>query len=242
MANNELSGTIVSLCLINYFSKFKNLNKSLRFIFVPETIGSITYLSKNLNHLKRNVIGGYNLSCIGDERQYSCMLSKYQNTPSDVAIIEAFKKLKIKFKKYSFSQRGSDERQYNSPGIDLPIASIFRTKYGEYPEYHTSLDNFNLVTERGINGGFKVAKTAIELLLKKIIPINNVLCEPQMGKRNLYPSLSIKNQPIFSKNLLGFSQYADGKNDLKKISKLIKINYREAFKIYNTLTKHKLVT
>ena len=91
MANNELSGPIVSLCLINYFSKFKNLNKSLRFIFAPETIGSITYLSKNLNRLKQNVIGGFNLTCIGDERQYSCMLSKYQNTLSDVAIIEAFK-------------------------------------------------------------------------------------------------------------------------------------------------------
>ena len=90
------------------------------------------------------------------------MLSKYENTFSDVAITEAYKKLKIKYKKYSFLERGSDERQYNSPGIDLPIASIFRSKYGEYPEYHTSLDNFNLVTEKGISGGFRVAKTAIE--------------------------------------------------------------------------------
>ena len=86
MANNELSGPIVSLCLINHFSKLKKLQKTLRFIFIPETIGSITYLSKNLNNLKKNVIGGYNLSCIGDERQHSCMLSKYENTSSDVAI------------------------------------------------------------------------------------------------------------------------------------------------------------
>ena len=94
LANNELSGPIVSLCLINHFSKIKNLKKTLRFIFIPETIGSITYLSKHLEHLKQNVIGGYNLTCIGDERQYSCMLSKYENTPSDTAIIETFKKLK----------------------------------------------------------------------------------------------------------------------------------------------------
>lgn len=241
LANNELSGPIVSLCLINHFNKIKNLEKTLRFIFIPETIGSITYLSKNLNYLKQNVIGGYNLSCVGDDRQYSCMLSKYENTCSDTAIVEAFKKLKIKFTKYSFLERGSDERQYNSPGIDLPIASIFRTKYGRYPEYHTSLDNFNLVTKSGINGSFKVAKTAIELLLKKIIPKNNVLCEPQMGKRGLYPSLSNKNRDTFSKKLMSFLQYADGKNDLDKISKLVKINYKEAFKIYNILSKYKLI-
>ena len=119
MANNELSGPIVSMGLINYF-KSKKLNKTLRFVFIPETIGSISYLSKNIKYLKENVIGGYNLSCIGDERQHSCMFSKYQNSPSDEAVIEAYKLLKIKnYKVYSFLKRGSDERQYNSPGIDL---------------------------------------------------------------------------------------------------------------------------
>ena len=102
MANNELSGPIVSMCLINHFAKIKNLEKTIRFIFIPETIGSITYLSKNLPYLKANVVGGFNLSCIGDERQYSCMFSKYENTPSDRAIVEAYNKLKIKFKRYSF--------------------------------------------------------------------------------------------------------------------------------------------
>ena len=77
-------------------------------------------------------------------------LQIYGDSVSDKSLIEAYKKLKIKFKLYSFLERGSDERQYNSQGIDLPIASIFRTKYGEYPEYHTSLDNFDLVTKNGI--------------------------------------------------------------------------------------------
>ena len=94
MANNELSGPIVSMGLINYF-KSKKLNKTLRFIFIPETIGSIAYLSKNIKYLKDNVIGGYILSCIGDERQHSCMFSKYQNSPSDEALIETYKLLKI---------------------------------------------------------------------------------------------------------------------------------------------------
>jgi aminopeptidase-like protein len=89
MANNELSGPIVSMGLINFF-KNKKLNKTLRFVFIPETIGSISYLNKNLKYLKENVIAGYNLSCIGDERQHSCMFSKYQNSPSDEAVIEAY--------------------------------------------------------------------------------------------------------------------------------------------------------
>ena len=241
LANNELSGPIVSLALIKYFSKFKRLNKSIRFIFIPETIGSITFLSRNLNNLKKNLIGGYNLSCIGDDRQYSCMLSKYENTLADIALIESFKKLKINYKIYSFLKRGSDERQYNSPGIDLPIASIFRSKYGEYPEYHTSLDNFKLVTKSGIYGGFKVAKTAIRILSNKIIPINRILCEPQMGKRGLYSNLSTKNVNIFSRRLMNFLQYSDGKNDLFKISKLIKLKMSEVLKIYKILKKEKLV-
>ena len=241
MANNELSGPIVSMALIKYFSRLNGLNKSLRFIFIPETIGSIAFLNKNLNNLKENLIGGYNLSCIGDDRQYSCMFSKYENTLADLALVESFKKLKLKFKIYSFLKRGSDERQYNSPGIDLPIASIFRTKYGEYPEYHTSLDDFKLVTKSGIFGGFKVAKAAIEILINKIIPVNRILCEPQMGKRGLYSNLSTKNLNIFSRNLMNFLQYSDGKNDLLRISKLIKLKKSEVSKIYKILKEEKLV-
>ena len=242
MANNELSGPIVSMSLINYFKK-KKLNKTLRFIFIPETIGSISYLSKNLNYLKENVIGGYNLSCIGDERQHSCMFSKYQDSPSDEAIIEAYKELKVKdYKIYSFLKRGSDERQYNSPGVDLKISSIFRTKYGSYPEYHTSLDNFNLVTLKGCKGGFDVAKKSIEILLERTYPNCKITCEPQMGKRGLYPTLSTKNENRLTRSYMNFLQYSDGFNSLEKISKLIKLNLNSVKKINLILKKNNLIT
>tara|TARA_B110000259_G_C13940446_1_gene372546 strand:- start:377 stop:1102 length:726 start_codon:yes stop_codon:yes gene_type:complete len=240
MANNELSGPIVSMALINYFSK-KKLNKTLRFIFIPETIGSIVYLSKKLNYLKKWVVGGFNLTCIGDERQHSCMFTKYGNTLSDDSLRLAYKQLKLKYKSYSFLKRGSDERQYNSPGIDLPIASIFRSKYGEYKEYHTSEDNFKLVTVKGLTGGFKVAKNAILNLDKKIIPINKVLCEPQMSKRGMYNTLSQKTNSKGSKIFLSFLQYSDGKNDLEKISQFLKINVSLAKKLYVNLVKKKLL-
>ena len=242
MANNELSGPIVSMGLINYF-KNKKLNKTLRFVFIPETIGSISYLSKNLKYLKENVIGGYNLSCIGDERQHSCMFSKYQNSPSDEAVIEAYKLLKIKnYKVYPFLKRGSDERQYNSPGIDLKISSIFRTKYYEYPEYHTSLDNFNLVTLKGCVGGFNVARKSIEILLERIYPKCKIMCEPQMGKRGLYPTLSTKNENKLTISYMDFLQYADGTNSLEKIFNLIKLDLKSVRKIYQILFKNFLIS
>ncbi len=240
MANNELSGPVVSMSLINYFKK-KKLKKTLRFIFIPETIGSITYLQKNLEHLKKNVVGGYNLSCLGDERGYSFMPSKFENSLSDLAAMRAFKKLNLKYKKYSFLERGSDERQYNSPGVDLPIASIFRTMYGKYPEYHTSLDNFDLVTVKGLTGGFKVLKTSINILLDLTIPRTSILCEPQMSKRNLYPHLSTKNAYQRVRNYMHFIQYADGKNDISKISKIIKVNLKETLKIYRILKKKNVI-
>ncbi len=241
MANNELSGPIVSMGLINYFQK-KKLNKTIRFVFIPETIGSISYLNRNIVYLKKNVIGGYNLSCIGDERQHSCMFSKYQNSPSDEAVIEAYKSLKIKnYKVYSFLKRGSDERQYNSPGIDLRISSIFRTKYGEYPEYHSSLDNFNLVTKKGCLGGFNVARKSIEILLERVYPKYKIMCEPQMGKRGLYPTLSTKGKKELTKGYMDFLQYADGTNSLEKISKLIKLDSKSVRKIYSVLSNNNLI-
>tara|TARA_B100000575_G_scaffold294679_1_gene313179 strand:- start:15700 stop:16983 length:1284 start_codon:yes stop_codon:yes gene_type:complete len=238
MANNELSGPIVSMGLINFFRKTKN-EKSLRFIFIPETIGSIAFLSQNFSKLKKNVIGGYNLSCIGDNRMHSCILSKYNSSPSDYALLEAYKDLRINYKRFSFLKRGSDERQFNSPGIDIPITSIFRSKYGEYKEYHTSLDNFKIVSFKGIKGGYSVALKAIQILDKKIIPKSKITCEPFLFKRNLkIANIQLKD---FKSTILHFLQYSDGKNDLKKISNLIGLDFIKTKKIYNFLIKNNLL-
>jgi aminopeptidase-like protein len=192
--------------------------------------------------LKNNVIGGYNLSCIGDDRQHSCMMSKFENYPSDEALLAAYKKLKIKYKLYSFLERGSDERQYNSPGVDLPITSIFRTMYGKYPEYHTSLDNFEVVTLNGLKGGFKVAKKAISNLLLGCFPKNRIICEPKLDKRGLYPTLGTKHLEKVARDYLNFLMYADGTNSIKKIANILKIKLNHCKKIYNKLKKNNLVT
>ena len=240
MANNELSGPMVSIALAKYFKNKVN-EKSLRFIFIPETIGSITYLKKNIDKIKKNIIGGYVLSCIGDERSYSFMPTKYGNSISDIAAKKAFKKLNIKYKQYSFLKRGSDERQFNSPGIDLPVASILRSKYGEYPEYHTSLDNFKLVTKKGLNGGFKVAREAIKIIMKDIIPVSRFLCEPKLQKKKLYESLSTGSSTADSSKILDFLQYADGKNNIEEISRYIKCSLSSTYDVYKLLLINKLL-
>ena len=187
------------------------------------------------------MIGGYNLTCVGDERMHSCMLSKYENSPSDSALLQTYKKLKIKYKKYSFLERGSDERQFNSPGIDLGITSIFRSKYNTYPEYHSSHDDFSLCTKKGLKDSFLVAKNAIQTMQKMIIPVSTLMCEPQLGKRGLYSKISKNYKRDFFRTLLDFLQYADGKNDIKQISKKINVNYKSSIKIYNILKKENLV-
>ena len=254
MANNELSGPLVSIALIKFFKKIK-LDKTIRFIFIPETIGSISYINKNLKNLKKSVFGGYVLTCIGDNRNFSYLNTKYNNSLSDIAARKAFNDLKLNYKKYSFLKRGSDERQFNSPGVDLNIGSIMRTKHGHYKEYHTSSDNFKVVTAEGLYGGFLIAKTAIENLLKmsfndcikekrKISEYNpryRYLCEPNLGRRGLYSLLGLRNQDFQSQKFLDFLQYSDGSNNLDEISKLIKVSLIKTKKIYRLLKKKKLL-
>ena len=241
MANNELSGPLLSMMLIEYFKKLK-IEKTLKFIFIPETIGSIAYICKNQKKLK-NIIGAYNLSCVGDDRMYSCMLSKSENAPSDHALISTFKKLKIKFKKFHFSKRGSDERQFNWPGIDIPMTSFFRTKYGEYPEYHTSEDTFGrVVTKKGLMGSFKIMKFSIESIMKNYYPIATVFCEPKMDKRGLYSYLSFTEKKFnYQRKYIDFMIYSDGKNNIDQIAKKIKLNYKISFKIFKLLLNKKLI-
>ena len=223
MANNELSGPIVSMALMSHFIKLNNYY-SMRFLFIPETIGSIAYISKNLKKLKKNVFCGFNISCIGDELNHSYILSKYKNSPSDEALLISYKKLKIKKPlEFSFLERGSDERQYNSPGIDLKITSVFRTKFEKFREYHTSLDNFDFVTKRGIRGGFNVIKKAMKLIQTKKYPKSKLFCEPFLTKRNLYPTLSKAGKlNVRTSNILDFLQFSDGTNSLEKISNIYK--------------------
>ena len=164
LANNELSGPAILIFLAKWLSSRKN-KYTYRIVFLPETIGSIAYLFHKKEELKLNVIAGFNVVCVGDDRTYSYVPSRNGNSLSDKVALAVLKSKNLNFKKYKWSDRGSDERQYCSPNIDLPIASLCRSKYGEYKEYHNSLDDLKkVVTPKGLDESFKLLKETIIML------------------------------------------------------------------------------
>jgi aminopeptidase-like protein len=243
MANNELSGPTVATYLVKWLSELKLRRYTYRLVFIPETIGSIAYLSKNYINLKKKVVAGFNISCVGDERSYSYLPSRNGNTISDRVAKHVLKWIAPNYVSYTWLDRGSDERQYCAPGIDLPIASILRTKYGKYPEYHTSLDNLDdVVTPKGLDGGYWALRRALELIEKNNIYKVNILCEPQMGRRGLYKTLSKKNPGDQKSLIMNFLSYCDGEHSLIDIAEKINLPAWDLYELIETLISHDLIS
>ena len=242
MANNELSGPTVLTFLAKWLKELPNINFTYRIIFIPETIGSITYLSKHYKYLKKNVIAGFNISCIGDDRAYSFLPSRNGNTISDEIAKHVLKWIDPNFVSYSWLDRGSDERQYCAPGIDLPIASILRTKYEEYPEYHTSLDNLeDVVTPKGLEGGYWAIRRALELIERNKKYKVTVLGEPQMSKRGLYPTLSKKESRKKIRIMMDLISLCDGKNSLLEIANQLDLPAWDIYDLVDMLEQKQLI-
>lgn len=236
MANNELSGPVVTTALAQYIQTLDRYY-SYRIIFIPETIGSIAYLSKHLIEMKKNTIAGFVITCVGDDRTYSYIPSRMGNTLADKVALHALKYEYPDFDRYSFLDRGSDERQYCAPGIDLPVCSICRSKYGEYPEYHTSLDNLDLISPSGLNGSFSLYRKIIDLLENNKTYQVTTKCEPQLGKRGLYPTISTKKSGEQTRTMTNLIAYCDGKNDLLDIAEIIQEDGVNLIQLTQTLEK-----
>lgn len=223
MANNECSGPVLLAALARYVQNLPKRRYTYRFVLNPETIGSITYLSKHYKHLQEKLEAGVVLSCVGDDRAFSMIHSRYGDTIADKSLMNILRG-RENFKEYSFLQRGSDERQYNAPGIDLPVVGFCRSKYGEYPEYHTSDDNMGLISPSGLQGSYDAMTEWIGAMEHNRKYKVKVLCEPQLGKRGLYPTISKKDNYDGIAAMTDFIAYADGTNDLMEISERIGVS------------------
>ena len=241
MANNELSGPAVTVYLAKWLLEKTHRRYNYRIIFIPETIGAITYLSQHLPEMKKNIRAGFNISCVGDDRTYSYVASRYGNTLADKVAKNVLYFRYPEYKRYSFLQRGSDERQYNAPGVDLPVCAVCRSKYAEYPEYHTSKDNMGLISPTGLQGAYEVYRDMIEALEYNHKYKIQCLGEPQLGKRGLYPTISQKGQHELVAALTDFIAYADGTNDIIDISNKIQIPVRNLIPVVKILLKNKLI-
>jgi aminopeptidase-like protein len=263
MVNNELVAPVI----LSYISKYFQIQKSyfsIKILFLPETIGAITYLNKNLKQLKKNFHAGFHISCFGDKGKFSMVSTKYNNSYSDEV---AKKKLKEKknFKIYPFKYCGSDERQYNFPGIDLPVVTLTKTKFGKFPEYHNSSDNLKITDPQTLQKSYNFLLSIINEINKnqkevinKTVPniksskngnkknkfelkiFSKTKCEPFLSKRKLYRTVSDKLLTDDEFIMFNTLYYGDGIK-IKDLSKIILKKPKRILNIAEMLKKNDLI-
>ena len=241
LCNDNISGVAVSAILAKILTKI-NTYYSYRFIFIPETIGAITWLSKNIKNLSK-IKHGLVITCVGNGNNLTYKKTRDGDSIIDNVVIETLEKSGKNFKIQEFYPFGSDERQFCSPGINLPVGVLMRTPYYEFKEYHTADDNLKIIKKKWLNDSLITLCKIISKLEnkkngekpknKKIVELkhNTYLnlkpkCEPQLGKRKLYREIS--KQRLVDKNdsenlkemsIFWVLNFSDGIHSLEDISK-----------------------
>ena len=242
MANNELSGIVVAVALSQIVAAMPRRYYTYRFVFVPETIGSLVYLSSRLGHFRDHMDAGFVLTCVGDEGPFSYLASRQEDTLADRLALRALQTAGISYRRYTYLDRGSDERQYCAPGIELPVCSVMKSKYGTFPEYHTSLDDLEFVTPLGLSESISVFRRIIEDLENTPRPRTLTLGEPQLGRRGLYSTLSRKGSAQNAMLVRNVLAYADGQSDLEELSVQIGVAVEQVRETVALLHNHGLVS
>lgn len=243
MANNELSGPLVTSYIYKELKKIPKTRYTYRFLFLPETIGAIYYLSVNGKHLTEKVKAGYVITCIGDSGRFTYKRSRQGNTLADRAAEYVLSHSEKDYLTEDFFPTGSDERQYCSPGFNLPVGSLMRTRYGKYEEYHTSADNKNFISFDAMEKSVKKYLEIISVIERNcFLKSKNPYCEPQLGKRGLYPTIgSGKDTGMLVESYMWILNYADGKHDLLEISEKSGIDFNVLSEASEKLIEKELI-
>jgi len=190
MANNELSGPVVASQLVRWLQASPvPLRHSYRIVFLPETIGSIAYLARFGERLRERLAAGYVVTCVGNEHAFMYKRSRRGDTLADRTARVVLAHCGLDSKEIDFYPAGSDERQYCSPGYDLPVGLLTRATPATFPQYHSSLDDLELVTAQALGESLEVYRQIIEALeANERFEVSVAHCEPYLSGRGLYPT------------------------------------------------------
>lgn len=225
LCNDNLSGIAVSAFLARSLGQVSR-RYSYRFLFCPGTIGSITWLSKNEAELSK-IKHGLVLALVGDAGRPTYKKSRRADAEIDKAVAHILKHSGQDYKIIEFFPYGYDERQFCSPGINLPVGCLMRTPHGEFPEYHTSADDLNFVAPPYLEDTFSKCMAVLDVLEGNRTYMNqNPKCEPQLGKRGLYSSVGgDKDRVINQLALLWVLNLSDGQHTLLDIAERSKMPF-----------------
>lgn len=244
MANNELSGPGVLTFLTKYLLGLKSNYYTIRVVLLPETIGTIAYINKNITRLKKNFHTGMIVTCVGKKSNFNFVKSINENSIINRVVKHYFQHKHKNSKIWSYLERGSDERQYNSPNINIDVGSFTSAKFGKFKEYHTSLDNLNCINNNQLNISLEALKEIIELINLNGIYKSTKFCEPFYTKYKLYPDYPNHRQKVQLREEVimdNVVSYSNGKRDLIEIANINNLYLKDLKKYSEKLIKNKII-
>ena len=245
MVNNELAAPTILVALARELEK-KNTKYTYKFLFNVETIGTLCYIQKHLQSLKENVAAGFVITCFGDAAKPNLVPSKYGDTLADSFAKKTLSEFRNGYNHRSYFDKGSEERQYTHPNVDLPFVTITRSLFREFEEYHTSSDNLSMVTNDSLTDSFNILSDLVDLIEAEPIYISTTTGEPFLTKRKLYAKISsiTKSNELhneLSTKLVNLNSYCDGKNLISDLATLLPYSTEEIKELIDISIQNNLI-
>jgi len=242
LGNDNLSGIALSTFLARHLQT-QPRRYAYRFLFIPGTIGSITWLAQHeaqTDQIKHGLV----VACVGDAGQMTYKRSRRGNAEIDRAVSHVLKTAGKPYEIVDFSPYGYDERQYCSPGFNLPVGSLTRTPHGRYPAYHTSADNLDLVRPAALADSLATYLAVLDVLEhNQRYQSTNPKCEPQLGKRGLYGKFGgQKATKAHEMAMFWVLNLADGSHTLLDMAERANLPFSLVRQVADTLLAHGLLT